>query len=84
MCSICFVCLFYFCDSLPKPMHVTINHLCVANRRREEVVCLGITEKFREKYFTTVFYKPIQSHQTVEGTNMESAVKHDYFTETYD
>ena len=44
---------------LPTPLRVTLNHLYMSDQREEDIVTLGVTERFREKFYTTVFYKPI-------------------------
>jgi len=52
---------------LPKPLRVSLNHLYVSDKREEEVVTLGMTERFKDKFFTTVYYTPIESRGTLEA-----------------
>jgi len=51
---------------LPKPLRVSLNHLYVSDKREEEVVTLGMTERYEDKFFTTVYYTPIDSRGTME------------------
>merc|ERR1712013_66680 len=53
---------------LPKPLRVSLNHLYVSDKREEEVVTLGMTERYEDKFFTTVYYTPIDSRGTMEQT----------------
>ena len=43
---------------LPKPCHTLLNHL-YAESLKEDVMTLSTTQRYREKYVTTVFYRPI-------------------------
>eukprot|EP01084_Bolivina_argentea_P130778 230884_1 len=55
---------------LPKPLRVSLNHLYVSDRREEEVVTLGMTERYRDKFFTTVYYTPMmETSDTYEDGN---------------
>ena len=45
---------------LPKPCHTLLNHL-YAESIKEDVMTLSTTQRYREKYVTTVFYRPIFS-----------------------
>ena len=42
---------------LPKPCHTLLNHL-YAMAMKEGVMTLSTTQRYREKYVTTVFYRP--------------------------
>merc|ERR1712154_712786 len=53
---------------LPKPLRVSLNHLYVSDKREEEVVTLGMTQRYKHKFFTTVYYTPIESRGTMDGT----------------
>jgi len=52
---------------LPKPLRVSLNHLYVSDKREEEVVTLGMTERYKDKFFTTVYYTPIESRGKLES-----------------
>eukprot|EP00127_Corallochytrium_limacisporum_P000434 Clim_evm10s12 gene=Clim_evmTU10s12 len=43
---------------LPVPNHVMLNHL-YALSVKDGVMVLGVTHRYRKKYVTTVFYKPV-------------------------
>lgn len=46
--------------ALPVPQHVALNHLyCTAIR--DNMMVLGITQRFRTKFVTTVYYSPCAS-----------------------
>lgn len=47
--------------SLPNPSHVVLSHVYVAERKSSDVVVLGITQRFQQKTFTTVYYKHVDS-----------------------
>lgn len=40
------------------PQHVTLNHL-YCSAIKDNLMVLGVTQRFREKFVTTVFYSPI-------------------------
>lgn len=42
---------------IPRQSHVHLGHIYVAERDVSEVVVLGITQRFRDKTYTTVYYK---------------------------
>jgi len=46
---------------LPEPSHVCLNHTYVAERKEHDVMVLAVTQRFNCKYFTTVYYKHIDS-----------------------
>lgn len=43
---------------LPLPHHVMLNHLYSVTRKEEKTVILGITQRYKSKFVTTVLYKP--------------------------
>lgn len=47
---------------LIHPQHVTLNHLYVSTKRslseKDEVLVLGMTQRYMNKFVTTVLYKP--------------------------
>jgi len=44
---------------LPAPQHVTVNHIYVkSSPLSTDVLVLGITQRYKTKFITTVFYKP--------------------------
>mgnify|MGYP000010949232 CR=1 FL=1 len=45
-------------NELPIPPHVILNHLGV--RANERVIGLTTTQRYRDKFVTTVYYKPIK------------------------
>eukprot|EP00047_Mylnosiga_fluctuans_P018880 m.76173 g.76173 ORF g.76173 m.76173 type:complete len:231 (-) comp7852_c1_seq2:3243-3935(-) len=45
---------------LPEPNHVMLNHL-YALAVKDSVVVLGATHRYRQKFVTTVLYKPMES-----------------------
>lgn len=45
---------------LPLPHHVMLNHLYLMRRETgQDMVILGTTTRYRSKFVTTVFYKPV-------------------------
>ena len=47
-------------SALPVPQHVALNHLyCTAIR--DNMMVLGITQRYKNKYVTTVYYSPCAS-----------------------
>ncbi|KAI8344580.1 hypothetical protein BC941DRAFT_366025 [Chlamydoabsidia padenii] len=46
---------------LPVPNHVTLNHLYACSIK-DHVMALSTTTRYRKKYVTTMYYKPVQSH----------------------
>lgn len=44
-------------NELPVPPHVILNHVGV--RANESVLGLTMTQRFREKFVTTIYYKPL-------------------------
>jgi len=44
---------------LPLPHHVMLNHFYSLPQKEDKVVILGITQRYKEKFVTTVFYKPL-------------------------
>mmetsp|Transcript_1444 Transcript_1444/g.1912 ORF Transcript_1444/g.1912 Transcript_1444/m.1912 type:complete len:288 (-) Transcript_1444:80-943(-) len=49
---------------LPLPHHVMLNHLYSLPRDQDEVVILGVTQRYRSKFITTVLYKPLEGGAT--------------------
>lgn len=45
-------------ELLPKPCHTLLNHL-YAMSMKEGVMTLSSTQRYRKKYVTTIFYRPI-------------------------
>lgn len=45
---------------LPAPNHVVLNHL-TASAIKGGVLAVGTTTRYKRKYVTTVFYKPVQT-----------------------
>lgn len=46
---------------LPVASHVTLDHVYVAERKAHDVVVLGLTQRYAQKSYTTVYYKHIDS-----------------------
>ena len=44
---------------LPKPCHTWLNHL-YAMSLKEDMMTLSTTQRYRQKYVTTIFYRPIE------------------------
>ncbi|MDP2439309.1 MAG: 5'-AMP-activated protein kinase beta subunit family protein [archaeon] len=49
---------------LPLPHHVMLNHLYLMRRdtritQEQDMVILGLTTRYKSKFFSTVFYKPL-------------------------
>jgi len=42
---------------LPSPHHVILNHLYSLPRRQDKMMILGVTQRYKSKFVTTVFYK---------------------------
>ncbi|MBW0529015.1 hypothetical protein O181_068730 [Austropuccinia psidii MF-1] len=47
---------------LPKPDHSVLNHL-VASPIKNGLLSIGVTSRYKRKYLTTVYYKPINLPQ---------------------
>ncbi|BBN00004.1 5'-AMP-activated protein kinase, regulatory beta subunit [Marchantia polymorpha subsp. ruderalis] len=46
--------------ALPRPQHVTLNHLYVEKGKNlRSVLALGLTHRYRSKYVTVALYKPV-------------------------
>ncbi|KAI9594070.1 hypothetical protein BDF19DRAFT_445821 [Syncephalis fuscata] len=45
-------------SALPTPQHVELNHLYACSIR-DGVMAMATTKRYREKYITTVYYKPV-------------------------
>ena len=45
---------------LPAPNHVVLNHL-TASAIKGGVLAVGTTTRYKRKYVTTVFYRPVQT-----------------------
>lgn len=45
---------------LPKPCHTLLNHL-YAMSLKEDMMTLSTTQRYREKYVTTIFYRPVET-----------------------
>jgi hypothetical protein len=44
---------------LPAPNHVVLNHL-TASSIKGGVLAVGTTTRYKRKYVTTVYYRPVQ------------------------
>ncbi|KAI8061114.1 hypothetical protein BC940DRAFT_137384 [Gongronella butleri] len=44
---------------LPVPNHVTLNHLYACSIK-DQVMALATTTRYRKKYVTTMYYRPVQ------------------------
>jgi hypothetical protein len=49
-------------SSLPAPQHVELNHLYACSIR-DGVMAMATTKRYREKFITTVYYKPVTKPQ---------------------
>eukprot|EP01116_Phalansterium_solitarium_P015200 TRINITY_DN333_c3_g1_i2.p2 TRINITY_DN333_c3_g1~~TRINITY_DN333_c3_g1_i2.p2 ORF type:complete len:275 (-),score=120.13 TRINITY_DN333_c3_g1_i2:1761-2585(-) len=43
---------------LPLPHHTLLNHFYAVPRKHDNVVVLGVTQRYRSRFITTVYYKP--------------------------
>ena len=60
---------------MPLPSHVTIDHLyCAAVK--DGLMVQGVTQRFRSKFVTTVYYQPILSGFKVDIQRSRSSDKH--------
>jgi len=50
--------------SMQIPQHVTLNHL-YCSAIKENLMVLGVTQRYRAKYVTTVFYSPLPDSNNV-------------------
>lgn len=61
---------------LPVPQHVTVNHLYLSEKNMaelgDEVLVLGVTQRYKTKYITTVLYKPRQTSNSGSFNIQES------------
>jgi len=46
-------------NELPTPPHVVLNHLAL--RTKDRVIGLSMTQRYKEKFVTTIYYKPYSS-----------------------
>lgn len=46
--------------ALPRPQHVVLNHLYCQRSGGVDALVIGTTHRYRNKYVTTVIYKPRQ------------------------
>jgi len=46
---------------LPLPHHVMLNHLYSFPRQEEKMMIMGVTQRYKEKFLTTVYYKPLET-----------------------
>ena len=53
--------------TLPVPAHVVLDHMYTASRK-DGVMLLGVTRRYRSKFVTTVFYAPV--HRTVSNSEL--------------
>ncbi|PRP85486.1 5'-AMP-activated protein kinase subunit beta-2 [Planoprotostelium fungivorum] len=44
---------------LPLPHHVMLNHFYSLPRPDDDIIILGVTQRYKTKFVTTVFYKPL-------------------------
>jgi 5'-AMP-activated protein kinase regulatory beta subunit len=49
---------------LPLPHHVMLNHFYSLPREEDQVIILGVTQRYKSKFVTTVFYKPFVIDET--------------------
>ena len=45
-------------ELLPKPCHTLLNHL-YAMQMKDGIMTLSSTQRYRKKYVTTIFYRPV-------------------------
>ena len=48
-------------ELLPKPCHTLLNHLYVT-AMNEGVMAISSTQRYKKKFVTTIFYRPIPDH----------------------
>jgi len=56
---------------LPLPHHVMLNHFYSLPRKEDKMFILGVTQRYKEKFVTTVFYKPLDQKDTTTTTKAE-------------
>jgi len=61
---------------LPVQSHVTVGHVYVAKRIENEMVVLGMTQRFRDKMYTTVYYKHEDSLESIKRSRSQEAKLH--------
>jgi 5'-AMP-activated protein kinase regulatory beta subunit len=49
---------------LPLPNHVVLNHYY--SLRRKDMTIVGVTSRYKQKFVTTVLYKPESEHATAQ------------------
>eukprot|EP01083_Nonionella_stella_P083840 231879_1 len=57
---------------LPVPQHVTVNHFYIAEKKNDDILVLGITQRYKTKFVTTVYYRPVEN-LAQEGKKRRSA-----------
>jgi 5'-AMP-activated protein kinase, regulatory beta subunit len=55
--------------AMPVPYHVTLNHVYGSGKKDSDVLVLGVTSRYKNKFVTTVYYKP--SNRTRFKSEME-------------
>eukprot|EP00891_Asterochloris_glomerata_P000991 jgi/Astpho2/991/Aster-00818 len=51
-------------SALPRPQHVVLNHLYCQRNTGLNALIIGTTHRYRNKYVTTVMYKPRRRYKT--------------------
>eukprot|EP00494_Astrolonche_serrata_P033328 UN33597 len=51
---------------LEKPSHIHVNHLYLGERVDKKVISFGMTQRFREKTYTIVYYKHEDSCKDID------------------
>lgn len=54
---------------LPLPHHVMLNHLYSLPRKEDNMMIVGITHRYKQKFVTTVFYKPVEPPSHLSSSN---------------
>lgn len=60
--------------TLPSPQHVTINHL-YCSAIKDNLMVLGATSRYREKFVTTVHYSPTPFWEDVKMERVNTTLK---------
>jgi hypothetical protein len=58
-------------STLPLPHHVMLNHLYSLPRRNEKMMIVGITQRYKQKFVTTVLYKALDPTVATAGSTGE-------------
>jgi len=54
-------------SQLPLPHHVMLNHVYSLPRKDDKMILIGVTQRYKKKFVTTVMYKPLALSTPFDG-----------------